>query len=163
MPAARPWARWAVPQRCAVCLAWSPQQPCPACTARFATRRPRCRACALPLPVAVPLCGACLLHPPPHQHAVAAVDYGFPWDGLLGRWKQGGDLSLTRVFTGLMRQALGQADPERPEPDLVLSMPASDARLRERGFDQAALLARGLSARADPGLLLRWQIGRAHV
>jgi ComF family protein len=86
-------------------------------------------------------------------HATAALDYAFPWDRLISRWKQSGELSLTGLLAPLMRQALSAA----PPVDAVLSMPASAARLRERGYDHALLLARAVDARADGTLLRRWR------
>lgn len=83
---------------------------------------------------------------------MAALDYRFPWSGLISRWKYAGDLSLTPALAGLLRARL---DPGGVE--LVLSMPASAARLRERGFDHAALLARTVDRRARSDLLLRWR------
>lgn len=99
------------------------------------------------------LCGRCQLTPPPFAQAVAALDYAFPWDRLVSRWKQSGELSLVGLFAPLMRQTLLVA----PPVDLVLSMPASAARLRERGYDHALLLARAVDARADGTLLRRWR------
>lgn len=99
------------------------------------------------------LCGRCLLAPPPFARAVAALDYGFPWDRLVLRWKQSGELALTGLFAPLMRQALADEAPV----DAVLPMPASPARLRERGYDHALLLARAVDARADGTLLRRWR------
>ncbi len=106
----------------------------------------------MPLPDGARRCGACLVRPPPFDAAVAALDYRFPWSGLISRWKYAGDLSLTPALAGLLRARL---DPGGVE--LVLSMPASAARLRERGFDHAALLARTVDRRARSDLLLRWR------
>lgn len=106
----------------------------------------------MPLPAGARRCGACLVQPPPFDAAVAALDYGFPWSGLISRWKYAGDLSLTPALAALLR---ARVDPG--EVELVLSMPASPARLRERGFDHAALLARAVDRRARADLLLRWR------
>ncbi|MBQ0945315.1 ComF family protein [Ideonella sp. 4Y16] len=147
------WRPAPPPQVCAVCGGWARGPACPDCLARFAAPRPRCGRCALPLPAGQPLCGRCQLSPPPFSRAVVALDYGFPWDRLVSRWKQSGDLALTGLFALLMRPVLSA----EPPVDAVLPMPASPARLRERGYDQALLLARAVDARADGGLLRRWR------
>jgi len=102
-------------------------------------------------------CGDCLVNPPPFRHTVAAVDYAPPWAALITRFKFHGALDLTTTLTGLVRAA--QTRSGAPPAAWVLPVPLSDARLRERGFNQAWELARRLAlpagCRADPRLLLR--------
>lgn len=82
------------------------------------------------------------------------VDYAFPWDGLIAAFKFQGRPELAALLAGLLDPALADA-----AVDLVLPVPLSAARLRERGFNQAWELARRLArARrlaADAHLLLR--------
>jgi len=111
-----------------------------------------CPACARPLP-APGLCGHCLRRPGPVDGLVAAFDYRFPLDRLVHRFKFGGDLAVGE-FLGA---ALAHSVAASPKPDLVLPSPASNARLRERGFNPAAVLAkrvaRELGVPWHPGLL----------
>lgn len=102
----------------------------------------RCPGCALPSPTPG-RCGACLHTPPCFDGAVAAVDYGFPWDGLISRFKYHQQVELTRGLAGLLASALRRGSPE-PAPDVLLPMPLGPQRLRERGFNQAWELARRL-------------------
>ena len=72
--------------QCAVCRGWSTQRLCADCLQRHAAPRARCGGCALPMPqlaAGVTRCGACITAPLPFAHAVAAVDYAFPWSGLV--------------------------------------------------------------------------------
>ena len=123
-------------------------------------------ACALPLPPEAAaqhasgqtLCGECLRAPPPWTRCDAAVDYAFPWDRLVSRFKFGDRPDLARPLADLLIDAL----PPRPAnaaPLLVTAVPLSDARLAERGYNQAWVLAQRLArARrwpAVPDLLLR--------
>ena len=67
---------------CAVCRGWGAPRLCGACVARFAAPLPRCERCALEVPAGV----ATLRRLPARPAAVrrdtlAAVDYGYPWDG----------------------------------------------------------------------------------
>ncbi|PTT78352.1 hypothetical protein DBR42_23715, partial [Pelomonas sp. HMWF004] len=78
--------------QCAVCRTWSKQTVCDDCLMLYARPQPRCWTCASRLPAALigrpqPRCGRCLQHPPPLDRTVTALDYAFPWDGLLQHFK----------------------------------------------------------------------------
>ena len=148
--------RW--PSLCAVCRAWGEGRVCAECLARFAPASPRCRCCALPVPAGVFVCGVCLAAPPPFDAAFARVDYGFPWDRLIPAFKFHAALDLAPVFAEAIVEArAGCAGDARPA--LVVPVPLSDARLRERGYNQAWELARRAARRlgcaADARLVLR--------
>ncbi|MES2993689.1 MAG: ComF family protein [Pseudomonadota bacterium] len=142
---------------CAVCHGWGIGRLCTTCVERFAAPVARCRRCALQTPAGTALCGRCLIDPPPYTRTSAAVDYEHPWDGLITRYKFHAALDLAPAFAVRMREAL-QRD-GAPPPALLLPIPLSDARLRERGYNQAWELARRLAraqgCRADAQLLLR--------
>ncbi|OYU94979.1 MAG: phosphoribosyl transferase [Burkholderiales bacterium PBB5] len=134
-----PWPH--VAHRCRVCLAWGRQSLCGDCLQRFAPERQRCPRCALPTPQGQP-CGSCLHAPPPFAAAVAAVDYGFPWDRLLADFKFNGQPELAAPLAALMVRALIQAAPSPVQA--VVPVPLSGTRLAERGYNQAWELARRL-------------------
>jgi ComF family protein len=143
------------PGRCAVCGAWPAQPLCDGCRARFAGPRHRCERCALPLPAGVRTCGACVREPPPLDACFAAVDYAFPWSGLVGRFKFQGEPGWAATLARCMGGVAG-VDQELACADAVLPMPLAPARLAERGFNQAWLLARQLAGpKSDAHLLLR--------
>jgi len=145
----------APPGRCAVCGAWPAQPLCGACESRFGRVRERCRRCALPLPEGGAACGACLREPPPLTACFAAVDYAYPWSGLVGRFKFRGEPGWATTLVRRMTCVPGVAE-ELAQADLVLPMPLAPGRLAERGFNQALLLARRLAAaKTDATLLLR--------
>lgn len=144
-----------MPSQCAVCRAWPAQRVCDVCAARFAQPRARCETCALPLASGTRRCGACLRHPPALAACVAAVDYDYPWAGLLAEFKFQGDPGWAATLATLLRST-PWAEPLLEAAHLVLPVPLSRQRLRERGFNQSLLLARHLAPRkTDPGLLLR--------
>jgi ComF family protein len=96
---------------------------------------PGCTICAHPLTMPG-VCGRCLSEPPHFDHVIAAARYRFPVDGLIQSCKYGGRLATIRALaTMLARQKPQQAD-------LIVPMPISAQRLRERGFNQALELAR---------------------
>lgn len=146
-----------LPSQCAVCRGWGEGRICAACIARFAVPTPRCRRCAIELPPGPDTCGACLADPPPFARCIAAVDYGFPWAGLIQQFKFGARLDLADALVERMEVAWHAAG--APPLGRLLPLPLSDARLRERGHNQAWELARRLAhasgAAADARLLLR--------
>jgi ComF family protein len=84
------------------------------------------------------LCGDCLRDAPAFDSVVAAFDYRFPIDRLMHRFKFSADLA-TGAYLG---DSLERATAQVAAPDVVLASPASSARLRERGFNPAWVLAR---------------------
>lgn len=144
-----------LPSQCAVCHAWPARRLCDACRAQFARPGARCSTCAAVVPDGVAQCGECLRHPPPLDACLAAVSYGFPWAHLLAQFKFQADPGWAAALAGLMRQAPG-AQAAIAQADLVLPVPLSRERLRQRGYNQALLLARRLgSPHVHPHLLLR--------
>ena len=145
------------PGLCAICRGWGTGRVCAACLARFAPALPRCLQCGLQVPPGVARCGACLTDPPPFASTVAAVDYAHPWDRLVTQFKFHQALDLAGAFAARMHEAWNAT--ARARPDLLLPVPLSDARLRERGYNQAweltRRLGRALGGEVDARLLLR--------
>ena len=124
---------------------------------QFAQPRLRCGTCATPLASAIGQCGACVRQPPPLDTCVAAVHYAFPWSALVIDFKFHGNPGWAAALATLMRSA-PWVEPALDQATLVLPMPLSRQRLRERGFNQALELARRLApGKVDAGLLLRTQ------
>lgn len=96
-----------------------------------------CPRCGLPAPVGA-VCGACLKHPPQFDATLAVLHYRFPADAMLRRYKYHGLLAVADLLGGLL--AARAAD--IPRPDLLVPMPLYRQRLHERGFNQAAEIAR---------------------
>jgi ComF family protein len=146
-----------VPSQCAVCHGWDRKRLCEACIERFATWRPRCTRCAIGVPDGVAVCGTCLTQPPPFDRSVAAVDYGYPWDDLVRRFKFDDSLDLADMLAQRLLAAVRGSGVARP--DWLLPVPLSGERLRERGYNQAWELARrvgrALPCANDARLLLR--------
>jgi len=112
---------------------------------QFAQPHPRCRTCALPLPIGMRQCGACLKNPPPLDLCLTAVPYAFPWSGLIADFKFHDQLGLKRSFATLLRSA-PWVEPELETARWLIPMPLSPDKLKERGYNQAAVLARELDS-----------------
>ena len=107
---------------CEAELPWLPAEVCP--------------RCALASP-AGEVCGRCLAEPPHFDATSAALWYRFPADVLVQALKFRGELALS----GLLACALSQRISEE-EIDFVVPVPLSASRLRSRGYNQAAEIAR---------------------
>jgi ComF family protein len=86
-------------------------------------------------------CRRCRTHPPAFDETVAAFEYRFPADILIQQFKYAGTLPIC----GVLAEAIVDRVRPLPRPDLILAMPLSAARLRERGFNQSAQLARSIA------------------
>ena len=135
-----------IPSLYHICRRWPSQPLCAPCVERFAQPTLRCRTCALTLSSATHTtsCKNCVEHPNPLDACVAAVSYTFPWSDCIARFKFQADPSLARALAHLMRHA-PWVEPALDEVHLVVPMPLSIARLRERGYNQALELARHLA------------------
>jgi ComF family protein len=89
------------------------------------------------------VCGHCLRHRPAFDRTEAVFAYAFPLDVLVQHCKYRGALELTELFA----QALGTRPLDQGGVDLIVPMPLHPARLGERGFNQAAEIARRVAAR----------------
>ena len=140
---------------CVVCSAWPARTFCDACVQRYAQPVRRCRRCAMPVGSDIGHCGACLTDPPPLDTCLAAVAYEYPWDRSIAALKFRGQAGLARAL-GLLLRSTPWVEPLLESTDILLPMPLSPERLRERGFNQAALLAHELAPeRVDTRSLLR--------
>jgi ComF family protein len=141
--------------RCRICHEWCSQAFCPACCQQFAGLVPRCARCALrtpPTPAGTPqawACARCKDREWGLDGAFSAVDYGFGWDRLVADFKYRQQVQLAHPFAALMAEhhlpgmlALHTSGP----PPVLMPIPLSPARLKERGYNQAWALCRALQA-----------------
>jgi ComF family protein len=143
-----------LPRTCSFCektvAPAADQVLCPEC--RDALREiapPFCQKCGLPVQTlgheGPELCGRCLSSPP----AFGIARYGFSYEEALRvailKFKYYGVLSLGPTLADLLVAAL-EKHFDRDAYDLIVPMPIHPRRLVERGFNQAVVLADGLSA-----------------
>ncbi len=109
---------------------------------------PWCPSCGVPFQVFNPdvehLCGDCTLETPPYS---GARSFGF-YRGELSRLVRGLKFDGRRNLVGLLSPLLARAfvrSWDRSQIDLIVPVPLHPSRRRERGFNQAAVLARHLA------------------
>ena len=163
------------PPRCLLCGALTgPAGPgggpgrgdlCPDCLAGLPPLpESHCLRCGRPFETSLPqthLCGRCLDDPPAYDLALAPGLYESALRIAIHRLKYSGRTELTRPLAEFM--AFRLEPPFRPpQADLILPVPLHRRRLRQRGFNQALLLARALfgpwagSIRSDLLVRTRW-------
>ncbi len=132
------WAEVLFTQDCVLCLAPAGRHlVCTACRASLPWLREACTRCAVPLAHAG-VCGRCQWHAPRFDDTVCALEYRFPVDRLVQRFKYSGDFAIGRWLTLALCARLA----ERERPQLVVAAPLARERLRQRGFNQSAQVAR---------------------
>ena len=140
------------PARCVAC-----DEPCDAsprgasfCRTCAVTLEPivaACSRCGLPMPRPVPRCLGCLRHAPSFAAARAPFEFGGALAGAIRRLKWASHPELARLLARLL------PDGAFDSADVVVPVPLHPRRLREREFNQAALLALSAHdlARRRPG------------
>ncbi|MBB6157758.1 ComF family protein [Pseudomonas sp. JAI115] len=123
---------------------------CVACETDLPWLGDHCQTCALPLPGAGLTCGGCLLEPPAFEQVVVPWRYDFPVDSLITRFKHNAKWPFGHLLADVAGQYLQHRfDEGLPRPDVLLPVPLAGKRLRQRGFNQAAMLGRWLSQQLD--------------
>ena len=105
---------------------------------------PDCCLCGFPgAALDLDLCTWCHAELPwdaPDTEALTAFRYEHPVDEMVRRLKYRGDVAMARVLGALLAEAVRQRG--APLPGLLVPVPLHAARRLERGFNQAAALAR---------------------
>jgi ComF family protein len=115
---------------------------CTACEIELPWLGDQCQQCALPLAMSGLSCAQCVLHPPAFDEVAAPWLYQFPVDSLITRFKHQGNWPMGRLMAQLLGQFLQHRfDEDLPRPDVLLPVPLATKRLRQRGYNQAAMLA----------------------
>jgi ComF family protein len=122
------------------------------------SRRPRCARCGHGLAAPGDACPACGTAGFAFDAALVLADYAAPLDRLITALKFHGDMALADALGRELARALrGMARP----PELLVPVPLSAARLRERGYDQAARIAGALGRAA--GIPVRARLRRVRA
>lgn len=125
---------------------------CEGCVRALPRNEICCPVCAAPSSRSL-ACPSCLRHPPPFTHTHSPFLYQGAVRHLVALAKFHGDLSAAAALGGLLAAAL--TDTLCEVPDCVVPIPLHRARLRARGFNQAAEIAAPIARRLSRPLGLR--------
>jgi len=129
--------------------------------------QPRCDVCLDPLRVSTVHtqrlpevhCARCREVAPPYFRLIAAIDYAYPGDLLIQRFKEGGHLAYAGLFARLIWGAWQTCERARlhtPSLGALVPIPASQQALGRRGFNPAGELARELAGLSGCALKREW-------
>lgn len=122
--------------------ALQPHPVCVPCESELPWLDEPCRICALPLPMDGLLCGQCARRRPAFRQVEAPWHYGFPVDALITRFKHQRSWPLGRLMAQMLGNWLAHRFAEDlPRPAVLLPVPMAAKRLRQRGYNQAQMLA----------------------
>lgn len=116
---------------------------CKECLCLFKSIKYGCKYCACPLPDAhFPVCGACSTKQPDFDRAIIAYPYEEPLRTLIHQFKYQEKLYLVSFLSQLMLPFLKECD---EIPQCLIPVPMHPQRLKQRGFNQAAVLTKSLA------------------
>ncbi|MDF1579365.1 MAG: ComF family protein [Desulfuromonadales bacterium] len=106
----------------------------------------RCRCCALPFAAAAGthFCAGCLRHPPAFSQIYFHGIYTHLLRDVIHRFKYQEDISLARPLGRLLLSTAGE-DIDTFRPEVIVPVPLHPARIRQRCYNQALLVARELA------------------
>jgi len=131
---------------CFLCLADSREGPlCGACASTLPRPSgPLCQRCAAPAGGSR-TCARCRAAQPAFESTIAAYEYRFPVDRMIHALKYGRRLGLVAWCAEAIAEAVAAARTPSLPPPVLVPVPPTRERLAERGFDQAAEIARALA------------------
>ncbi len=141
------------PPHCLVCSTHNTADPsgsgvCPACRAAIVLNRPPfCRKCSRYLGSHIKqiFCKECRNAKPSFDFAWSACLYEDPLKELIHLFKYNQKTQLRRLFADAMISFIKGYDLDIGQFDAIVPIPLSSTRLRERGYNQAHLLAKELA------------------
>lgn len=133
------------PGVCVLCLSRSRRDIdlCRECESAFETNDHACSRCGEPVPGVAPpsVCGTCIATPPPWAETVAPFLYSPPLTTVVEGLKTGNGLIQARILGDLLGRRLAAHYRREQLPDAIVPMPLTRRRRRQRGYNQAELLA----------------------
>ena len=145
------WLRALFPSHCRLCGTATGAVPdlCRSCREDAPWLENVCSRCSFPLPACRDdaLCGRCQKLAPAFDATTALFHYRPPIDHLIKRLKFSNELAISPLLSGLLANRLVARDAALPA--LLIPVPLHHTRLRERGFNQATELARGVGRKLN--------------
>ena len=136
---------WLAPKMCIAChspLLDSRLPCCSTCYAELPFQHETCTYCGQRFTGPGDYCGACLAQPPTYDRCFCPFEYAAPIDQQIIKLKYHQNPYIARDIAAMLAVELETANIARPE--LLIPVPLHRTRLRQRGYNQSALLAKHL-------------------
>lgn len=117
---------------------------CAECEAALQRNERVCPVCAEPCASGAEICAACIAAPPPWTLTLAPFAYAPPLTRVVEGLKSGNGLRQARMLGALLALAVKVRYRRDALPDALIAVPLTRRRMRQRGFNQAELLASAL-------------------
>lgn len=125
--------------RCTLCATPSQQALCISCQSMLIRPNHACQSCGKPLIIEnAKQCGECLNSKSAFDQVIYASLYQYPIDHWVHQLKFGGQLTAAQIMAEALMPQLEIIDLSIP----LIPMPLHPARLRLRGYNQAAVIAK---------------------
>lgn len=135
-----------LPRSCIVCnqnlSAENSQFCCQHCYELLPFQNNACQHCGQQFAAPLDICGHCISKPPQFERCFCAFAYQDPIKELIQAFKYQQQPSLAKVLAKLLHQEV--CDHQFDKPEALIPVPMHYSRLRERGYNQALLLAKEL-------------------
>lgn len=142
-----------LPNNCLLCRQSSATKEllCAACLQDLPWLDNTCLQCALPLTgnIQSQRCGACLKTTLPFSQILAIFHYQTPVDKLINDLKFHSRLVVATLFANLLAKKIRASYHAQALPELLIPVPLHPRRLHERGYNQAAEVARQVAKLLD--------------
>ena len=139
---------WSLLRRCRLCNVTfvADCNICERCVAELPPLPSLCSVCGEALKPGAIICGACEHEPPSFLATHAIWAWAPPVSELIKQFKFSGDRSAgLDLARAMVKRLKAEAINFEGMPDGVLAMPLHAARLKERGYNQSAILAAAIS------------------
>lgn len=123
---------------------------CKYCIPHLPWLKDRCYQCGGALQEAGITCNKCREYPPPYARLCALFSYDPPLSKIIYGLKFGGKLNLAKLLGSLLATHLREhCYQDRKLPAVIIPVPLHTKRLRQRGYNQAAELAKVVAQNLD--------------
>lgn len=134
---------------CLLCMApiISEQPICEDCKLDLPWLLHSCHFCALPIPAGDGSCRQCQQQLQPFKQVAAPWSYEFPISTLISRFKYNSQWPYGKLLALVLAEHIAFQYQEQMlvRPDYLLAVPLANKRQRQRGYNQAQMIARWLS------------------
>jgi ComF family protein len=127
---------------------------CQYCHSRLPVLQNGCSICAMPMfdqtiTSSLNTCGACLKQAPNYSKTVAAFHYESPISDFITSLKFNGQHHFVPLLSQYLHLKIKQHYQQPQLPEAIIPVPLHPSKIRERGFNQALLIAQSLSTKLN--------------